>query len=96
MHKISGKTEHPYTVEVDSELTGMITETTTVKTGVHFKVTGMITADLIVEPSATVLVTGMVNGRIHNSGHLTISGMVDSVIGGNIDLKSGAIIRDRE
>ena len=96
MLNISDKVEHPFTVEKDTDLTGMITHNTTVKPGVLFIVSGMITADLIIEPGATVLVPGMVNGRIHNSGKLTISGIVDSVIdlpGSTTTIEPHAIVR---
>ncbi|GAA3718762.1 hypothetical protein GCM10022268_28800 [Sphingomonas cynarae] len=67
MHRISGILDQPLSIESDTEVSGIVNGSITVRAGCHLLLSGMVEGDIIVEPGARLDVTGMVSGRIVNS-----------------------------
>lgn len=66
MHRISGIVDQPLSIESDTEVSGIVNRSITVRAGCHLLLSGMVEGDIIVEPGARLDVTGMVGGRIVN------------------------------
>ncbi|SRR6266851_7245778 len=100
MRKIDGKIDHPYTIDEDTAVHGMICGTTTVKDAATLDLHGMISADLIVEMGGIAHIHGMVNGTVWNKGgQVTVHGMIDSLVeepGSLTTLSPDSVIRDRQ
>jgi cytoskeletal protein CcmA (bactofilin family) len=67
MHRLSGILNQPLSIESDTEVSGIVNGSITVRRGCHLLLGGMVKGDVIVEPGARLDVTGMVSGRIVNA-----------------------------
>jgi len=67
VHRISGILNQPLSIESDTEVSGIVNGSITVRAGCHLRMSGMVEGDIIVEPGARLDVTGMVSGRIVHS-----------------------------
>ncbi len=67
MHRISGILDQSLSIESDTEISGIVNGSITVRAGCHLLLSGMVEGDIVVEPGARLDVTGMVSGRIVNT-----------------------------
>ncbi len=77
MLKEQGFIQGDYDVTTDFELTGMVSGSVTVRSGVKFVLSGMVAESLVIEDGAKVEVFGMIGGDVINhGGELQIDGLV--------------------
>lgn len=84
-----------YTVEIDTDLQGIIAGNVRVQNSVTFIINGTIVGDLIIENNSRAIIYGTVIGNVQNNGVCEIYGIVDgNLIGLNqsIFIDQNAII----
>lgn len=99
MKEISNKIDGPYIVSEDTILTGMVTQTLTIKRGITFELRGMVLGDVVAHIGSIVDIYGMVRGTVINMGSkVTIYGMAGGVDdrdqdNGRTFVVSGAVVK---
>jgi cytoskeletal protein CcmA (bactofilin family) len=78
----------------DLRLTGQITESCTVPSGLHLDLHGLIGGDLQVDAGGTAEIFGTVGGNLVADGMVTLFGTVNGVVSGEgLQVREGAIVR---
>lgn len=77
MKKLNEKYNSDFTIEVETNLTGMIIGNVVVTNSVIFIIHGTIVGDLTIEKNSKAILQGTINGNIRNFGICEIYGMVN-------------------
>lgn len=78
------------TIEVDTQLLGIIQGNVTVSPGVTFQLDGIVIGNVTVEKGANLVLNGVVNGNVilKEAAAITLEG----IVGGNLYNQSGTVI----
>ncbi|NMH26428.1 hypothetical protein, partial [Flavobacterium silvaticum] len=77
MKILNEKYNSDFTIEVETNLAGMINGNVVVRNSVIFVINGILNGNLSIDKGSRAIVYGMVNGNISNFGTCEIYGVVD-------------------
>ena len=77
MKKLNEKYNSDFTIEIETNLTGMIVGNVNVQNPIIFVINGTIIGDLTVEKNSRAILYGTINGNIHSSGICEVYGTVN-------------------
>ena len=81
--KLTEKYNADFTIEVETDLTGMIVGNVTITNSVIFIINGMLIGNMHIEENSRAIIYGTVNGNITNFGVCEIYGTVNGELLGN-------------
>lgn len=81
--KLTEKYNEDFTIEVETELTGMIVGNATVTNAVIFMINGILIGNINIEENSRAIIYGTVKGNITNFGVCEIYGTVNGELLGN-------------
>lgn len=81
--KLTEKYNTDFTIEVQTDLTGMIVGDVTVTNSVIFVINGILIGNIHIEENSRAIIYGRVNGNITNFGVCEIYGTVNGELLGN-------------
>jgi cytoskeletal protein CcmA (bactofilin family) len=85
MKILNEKYNADFTIEVETNLVGIINGNVTARNSVIFIINGIINGNLTIERNSRAILYGMINGNITNFGKCEIYGVVDGNLFGETD-----------